>query len=73
MAMATAAPPSEVEAHPPAFAPTRLVARFLEDHRVQLLAEWLVVAWALWWSWAYVRSALGARFPEWFSWTSRLW
>ena len=71
--MTTVSTPSEREAHRPAPGPARLVPRLLEDHRVQLLAEWLMIAWALWWSWAYARSALAPRFPEWFSWTTRQW
>jgi len=38
-----------------------------------IIAEWVMLAWALWWSWAYVRSALAQRFPEWLGWTTRLW
>ncbi len=37
------------------------------------LAEWFMLAWALWWSWAYVQSALARRFPDWLGWTTRLW
>jgi hypothetical protein len=37
------------------------------DHyrrRVGNLRDWLMVAWVLWWSWAYAQSALGHRFPQ---------
>ncbi len=40
---------------------------------LQGLVEWLTLAWALWWSWAYVQTALAQRFPQWLSWTTRLW
>jgi len=37
------------------------------------LRDWLIVAWVLWWSWAYVQGALAQRFPHWLGWTRRLW
>jgi hypothetical protein len=33
-----------------------------------LLRDWLMVAWVLWWSWAYAQSALGHRFPQLLAW-----
>ncbi len=44
--------------------------------RWQLLGElgdWLILAWVLWWSWAYVHGALAERFPHWLGWTRMLW
>jgi len=43
-------------------------AAFLGD-----LRDWLIVAWVLWWSWAYVHGALAHRFPHWLGWTQTLW
>jgi len=37
------------------------------------LRDWLIVAWVLWWSWAYVQGALAQRFPHWLGWTRTLW
>ena len=37
------------------------------------LRDWLIVAWVLWWSWAYVQGALAHRFPHWLGWTRTLW
>ncbi len=37
------------------------------------LREWLMVAWALWWSWAYIQAALAHRFPHLLGWTRHLW
>lgn len=37
------------------------------------LRDWLIVAWVLWWSWAYVQGALAERFPHWLGWTRSLW
>jgi hypothetical protein len=34
------------------------------------LRDWLMVAWALWWGWAYVQSALCHRFPQLVAWLS---
>ncbi len=36
------------------------------------LRDWLILAWVLWWSWAYVQGALAQRFPHWLGWTRRL-
>ena len=35
--------------------------------------DWLIVAWALWWSWAYIQGALAHRFPHLLGWTRHLW
>ncbi|MGO8901787.1 MAG: hypothetical protein ACLQU5_26035 [Isosphaeraceae bacterium] len=43
-------------------------AAFLGD-----LRDWLMVAWVLWCSWAYVQGALAHRFPHWLGWTRTLW
>jgi hypothetical protein len=32
------------------------------------LRDWLMVAWAIWWGWAYVQSALCHRFPQLVAW-----
>jgi hypothetical protein len=37
------------------------------------LCDWLTLAWALWWFWAYVQGALAERFPHVLGWTRRLW
>jgi hypothetical protein len=37
------------------------------------LRDWLIVAWVLWWSWAYVQGALAQRFPHYLGWTRTLW
>ncbi len=37
------------------------------------LRDWLIVAWVLWWSWAYVQGALAHRFPHLLGWTRTLW
>ena len=37
------------------------------------LRDWLIVAWVLWWSWAYVQGALAQRFPHLLGWTRTLW
>ncbi len=50
---------------PPTPAPSR---RRLAD-----LRDWLIVAWVLWWSWAYMQGALAQRFPHWLGWTRALW
>jgi hypothetical protein len=39
----------------------------------QDLLDWLMVAWALWWSWAYIQGALAHRFPQLLGWVHRLW
>jgi hypothetical protein len=42
----------------------------------QLIGEvrdWLILAWVLWWAWAYVQEALAERFPHWLGWTRTLW
>ncbi len=36
------------------------------------LRDWLMVAWALWWSWAYIQGALAQRFPHLLVWTRHL-
>jgi len=58
-------PESASARKPPTPAPGR---RLLGD-----LRDWLIVAWVLWWSWAYVQGALAQRFPHWLSWTRTLW
>ena len=35
------------------------ICRWLEE-----LRDWLMVAWVLWWSWAYMQHALAQRFPH---------
>ncbi len=46
----------------------------VSGHRLLgLLRDWLVVAWVLWWSWAYLRGALAQRFPHLLGWTRTLW
>ena len=35
------------------------ICRWLEE-----LRDWLMVAWVLWWSWAYMQGALAHRFPQ---------
>ncbi len=37
------------------------------------LRDWLMVAWVVWWSWAYVRTALAQRFPHVLGWTRTFW
>ncbi len=32
------------------------------------LRDWLMVAWALWWGWAYMQTALAHRFPQLLAW-----
>ena len=41
--------------------------------RPRELRDWLIVAWALWWSWAYIQGALAHRFPHLLGWTRHLW
>lgn len=43
------------------------------QHRPSDLRDWLKVAWALWWSWAYIQGALAHRFPHLLGWTRHLW
>ncbi len=50
---------------PPTLAPSR---RRLGD-----LRDWLIVAWVLWWSWAYMQGALAQRFPHLLGWARALW
>ncbi len=42
--------------------PTRATTR--KNRRSIDLADWMVVAWVAWWSWAYVQSAVLHRFPQ---------
>jgi hypothetical protein len=49
-------PESASASQPPTLAPSR---RLLGD-----LRDWLIVAWVLWWSWAYMQHALAHRFPH---------
>jgi hypothetical protein len=51
--------------NPATLAPSRRLMRELRD--------WLMVAWVLWWSWAYVQGALAHRFPHLLGWTRTLW
>jgi hypothetical protein len=37
------------------------------------LCDWLTLAWALWWLWAYIQGALAERFPHALGWTRNLW
>jgi hypothetical protein len=37
------------------------------------LCDWLTLAWALWWLWAYIQGALAERFPHLLGWARRLW
>jgi hypothetical protein len=37
------------------------------------LRDWVIVAWVLWWSWAYVQCALAHRFPQLLGWAKALW
>lgn len=49
-----------------------MVKSLLRRHRMwRSLRDWIVLAWALWWSWAYVQGALAARFPRILWWTIR--
>ena len=50
-----------------------LPAQDSNPRRPRDLRGWLVVAWALWWSWAYVQGALASRFPQVLGWTRHLW
>jgi hypothetical protein len=44
----------------------------LSRHRLlRDLRDWLALAWALWWSWAYIHGALAQRFPNVLWWVSR--
>ncbi len=36
------------------------------------LRDWLMVAWVLYWSWAYIQTALAHRFPHLLGWTRSL-
>ncbi len=54
-------PESASAGKPPTPAPSR---RLLGE-----LRDWLIVAWVLWWSWAYMQSALAQRFPHLLGWT----
>jgi hypothetical protein len=38
------------------------------QRRAGQLRDWLMVAWALWWGWAYVQSAVIHRFPHLLAW-----
>ena len=58
-------PESASAGQPSTLAPGR---RLLGD-----LRDWLIVAWVLWWSWAYMRGALAQRFPHLLGWTRKLW
>ncbi|WP_165235067.1 hypothetical protein [Aquisphaera insulae] len=37
------------------------------------LRDWVILAWVIVWSWAYVQTALAQRFPGLLGWTRRLW
>jgi hypothetical protein len=43
-----------------------------QHHWWQALRDWVMVAWALWWSWAYIEGALAHRFPQLLGWVHRL-
>lgn len=44
----------------------------LSHHRLlRDLRDWLALAWALWWSWAYIQGALAQRFPNLLWWIQR--
>jgi hypothetical protein len=45
----------------------------MENRLARDLSEWLMLAWAIWWSWAYVQTALAQRFPQWFAWSFHPW
>jgi hypothetical protein len=46
--------------------------RLLTLHRtLRDLRDWLVLAWVLWWSWAYFQGALAQRFPQLLWWIRR--
>jgi hypothetical protein len=34
---------------------------------------WIVVAWVVWWSVAYIQTALAQRFPQLIAWTRSMW
>jgi hypothetical protein len=62
-------------------AATRTSSRFgqsrwrpiIRRHHVACVRDWLLVAWVLWWSWSYIHSALGHRFPQLMPWIRYLW
>ena len=58
-------PESASASQPPTPAPSH---RLLGE-----LRDWLMVAWVLWWSWAYMQGALAQRFPYFLGWTRALW
>lgn len=48
-------------------------SHLLTRQAARTAGEWLTLAWVLWWSWAYVKTALAQRFPEWLGWTNQPW
>ncbi len=40
---------------------------------LRALRDWLFVAWVLYWSWAYIQTALAHRFPHVLGWARALW
>jgi hypothetical protein len=53
--------PSHVDAERPEGQP-------VENSHFVDLRERIVVTWVAWWSWAYIRSTLGHRFPQLLAW-----
>jgi hypothetical protein len=71
--MATVPTPAKRGIHRPGPSPGRREEPTLGNSHAQLVAEWLMVCWVLWFLWAYIQLALTPRFPQWLSWTTGPW
>jgi hypothetical protein len=63
-------PPSSTDAMPRDENTARTLAR---SHLLGVIRDWVVLAWVIVWSWAYIQTALAERFPQVLRWTRRLW
>jgi len=68
-----AAKPVDFPLNPKAASPGKHPVPAARSRSLGELRDWLIVAWVLWWSWAYVQGALAQRFPHWLGWTRTLW